>query len=381
MSREHGEEKNMKRTRLLLMGLVAALLLIAVVNAGQLALLNPIVEEKMAEAKEAARPAELKLTTITTSCSNCFPIEDVTDRIKTGNVNIVSERALQSTEPEAKNLILKHGIARLPTVVAEGELEKAGFLLSFMEEGNDAFIFSDVLAPYVDAASGNVKGSVAAILLAKDTCEKCTDPEPLLTQFAQAGVAIGQQDRIDADSAEGKELIARYGIEKLPALILDQELNEYPEIAQAWKLAGSIEEDGSFVQREVEPPYYSIPDRKVKGFVDVIYLSDSSCEECYDPKEVHSQILSRMGIAKGSEEVIDAVSAKGKELVERYEIAKLPTLLLSGDVEEYPLLIASWKQVGKVANDSTYVFEAVEFAGLPYMDAATGKVTQPSQQP
>ena len=183
---------------------------------------------------------------------------------------------------------------------------------------------------------------------------------------------------MEKDSKEGQGLIKKYTLERLPTLILSKDLDVYGiEIIKAMNQVGSVEEDGSYITRDIALPYLDLNANKVIGLVSMTVLVDDSCSECYDPDEFHKPILQRMGVVFKDEERVDISSSKGKALVEKYNIQKVPTVILEGDVEEYPALVNAWIEVGTVESDGTYIFRKVEVAQRVYNDLTKGKIIDP----
>ena len=101
--------------------------------------------EKIGEAEEIAReflrPADLKVTKILLSdCEECFDIEAALENIKKQNVNITEEKTIYADEKEAKELISKYGIEKIPAIILSGEINKTEQLKSFFDNIGD---FSD----------------------------------------------------------------------------------------------------------------------------------------------------------------------------------------------------------------------------------------------
>jgi len=96
--------------------------------------------------------------------------------------------------------------------------------------------------------------------------------------------------------------------------------------------------------------------------VDVTYLTDETCEGCYDVR-VHRTILSRLGIQFGRESVIDAASGDGMTLIDLYNISKIPTIILSPEAEDYDAFVSVWGGVGTKEDDGYYIFRAVDKLG------------------
>lgn len=334
-------------------------------------------DEKLAEAREEARPGIVELLTITTkSCGDCYDINPVVSVIESTGVNVTSKRTIDQSSAEAQSLVQKYGIEKLPTVIVTGEIDKTRALaLKFNdigEEIQDAYVFTKLEPPFVQTSTGKVRGRVTLIQLTKE-CENCAGLGSFIDQLTTAGLKIEKQRQVDVDSEEGIALVAMYEIEKVPTLILDKEAEVYANIQQSWIQIGSVENNGAHVLRELTPPYFSIPEDRVIGLVTITFLTDKTCTECYDPARFHTPILQRMGLNYVIEEVLDIADAEGASLVELYNIEKVPTFVLTGDVDAYPVLVNALKPVGSVETDGAYVFRKVELS-RPYKDLEANEI-------
>ncbi len=357
--------------------LAIVLVLFALYNIFQISSFNSLFEQKLIDAKEAARPAEIEAVIIKDSrCEDCFDIVPIIDSIKGANVNITKEVSLELDSDNAKKIIDKYNIEKVPTILLVGEIEKTG--IRDMEEINNALVFTKLSPPYTDAKSNKILGRVSSVIIKDSSCDKCSDLDLSLNGIKQAGVVIVSEKVLEKGSKEGQELIKKYSIEKLPTLILSSDLEVYSsEITSAWDQIGSIESDGSYITREIVPPYVDLSTNKVVGLVSMTILVDKSCNECYDPNTFHKPILQRMGVVFDEEKSVDISSSKGKSLIEKYSIEKIPTVVLTGDVETYPALVRAWTDVGTAEDDGTYVFRKVEVAQQAYKDLSTDKVVSP----
>ena len=348
-----------------------ALVLIALYNSIQMSSLNNLFEQKDIEAKENARPAELKLIIIKDSnCNNCFDISTIVDSIKNNNVKINDEETLDLKSNKAQALINKYGIEKIPTTILSGEIDKINF--DNLEKRENILLFTKLTPPYTNTQNNQIVGIVSATILKDSSCDKCADMSSILTALKGSGVTIVSERVIEKDSKDGKELINKYSLEKIPTLIISKELSYYG-LDQNWNSLGTIEKDGTYITRTPNPPYLNLITNKVEGLVSVTYLSDNSCSDCYDPQELHKPVLQNMGLVF-SEEKIDISSDLGKQLIEDYSIEKIPTIIIKGDADKYPILAQAWNDVGTVESDGTYVFRLVEFAQKPYKDLNTNEV-------
>lgn len=212
---------------------------------------NTIANQKLAVAAEAKRPATLDLTLITDdTCQDCFNINLVASSIAKENVKIKSQKTVDRASDEGKQLIAKYSIKKLPTLLAQGELDKDANLAQFFTKtGNineDTFVFRQVGGPFVDADTGKVKGRVTLTLIPDITCAECydvTQHELVLQQFG-----INTVGKIaDVKSAAGQALINKYGIKMVPAFVITGDTNEYPSLKTVWPEVGVIASDGAYV--------------------------------------------------------------------------------------------------------------------------------------
>ena len=182
------------------------------------------------------------------------------------------------------------------------------------------------------------------------------------------------------DSNEGNELIKKYNIGFVPTIILSKDAELYSIMQQAWLQIGSKEEDGYYVLRLISPPFINLTTNELKGIVDISYLTDKSCLECYDVNQ-HKEILANQqgfAVSFDKEEVYDINDAKGKELIAKYNITQVPTIILSDEISVYPssrLL----NQFFSIEKDGQYVFRRAQVLGT-YKDLTTNQVIKVQQE-
>ena len=357
--------------------LAVAIVLFSLYNILQISSFNSLFDQKLSEAKEEARPAKIQLITIKNSnCEDCFDILPIIENIKSSNVDITEEEELDISLGDAKELLNKYNIEKVPTVLVFGEIEKAK--LNNLESREDALVFTSLEPPYTDMKSNKIIGQVSSIIIEDSSCDKCSDLNLILDQLKKIGVKITSEKTYQKDSKEGKALIEKYSLKISPTLILSKDFEEYgEELTGTWKQIGSIEQDGSYVTRLISPPYLNLSSNKIVGLVSLTILKDKSCTDCYDPEKFHKPIIQRMGVVLEKEETLDISDSKGKELIDKYKIVAVPTIILKGDIETYPVLVNAWKPVGTKETDGTYVFRKVDVAGQKYKDLATNKIIDP----
>lgn len=333
---------------------------------------------KNAEAlKESQKPAKIEITAIRNSkCPDCFDISALREYAKSAKANITKEAVLEFGSGEANEFISKYRIERVPTVIITGEISKLN--LQGFGESNGALL-PQVLPPYTNAQTGEIVGRVTLYLVKDESCEKCNDLTILVRQLKQAGVKTVAERNLNPSSAEGKGMIEKYGIDFVPTLILSKDAGAYRLIQEAWLQIGTRENDGNYVLRTVNPPYINLTTGKLRGIVNAVYLADRSCTECYDVS-VHKEILTSpqsFSIPFENEEAVDMADAKGKALIEKYNITQVPTIILSDEISAYPSS-QSLRQFFSVEKDGYYVFRTAQALGA-YKDLTANEVVRPQQ--
>lgn len=360
------------------------LVIIVMYNAFTVLSSNILADKKITEAIELARPGELEIISISFSgCDTCYDVNPVLLQIKNLDVNVTSEKIFSYDSAEAQSLITEYGITRLPTLIVTGEIDKSkSFQSSFNNYGEkieEAMVVTKQVPPYYNVDEQRVVGLVSLTLLEDSSCEYCVSLNPIITSLKQVGIEITEEKTVDISSPEGQALVNKYDIEKAPALILDSEASYYEGFQETWLALGKIEEN-MFIQTNVNPPYMDIVSGEEKGVVHFTYLDDETCENCYDPG-IHVNILSRFGISPASERTVDVNDDEGQQLIEKYNIKNIPTVILSEGVEEYPVLINVWSQVGNIDDDGSFVFVNLDAMGkVIYKDLEAGVlVNDPNQ--
>jgi len=367
-----------KKKSNLIFVLTIVLGLLMVINLFYTYTINKEIKLKTAELKEEAKPADLQLISIIDpSCKDCFDLSPVIETIKGYNINISKEYLLNLDDDRAKKIIEDYGIEKIPTILLSGEINKSKPLFAKWNElgivKNNAMILTNINPPYTDAKTSKIIGHVTVTQLIESSCKKCTDLEPIIEQIKLIGVSIANSKKVETKSDEGKKLIAKYEIKKIPSLIFSGDLSVYDQIVQSWTKIGVVAPDGSYILKEINPPYLNLSDNKLKGIVDLTNIVDKSCDKCYNTSQ-HQAILKRYGMAIENIKNLDISTKEGKDLINKYNITLVPTIILSKDAKEYASFISVWRQVGTVENDGTYIFRNLKAMGAPYKDLSTGTV-------
>src|SRR3989344_2180439 len=341
---------------------------------------------KVAEAKiimeKELRPAELELVKIVSeNCDNCFDIEEAIEELKSQNVNITKEEFFLDNSVEGKELISKYNIKKLPTMIINGEINKSEQLANYFEQKGEIkegkFIFTALAPPYLDPLANEIRGLVNIKHIIDYSCEECVDLTPISSALERQGMFIQDERFIEYNSNEGQQLINQFSIKEVPAVLISEEVDYYPEIKDALLQSGATKKEGFYAVHSTIPPYRNLSQNKIIGLVDVNYLTKNDCPVCYDVS-VNRNILLRFGLTLNKENTHDINSPEGKQLVQKYNIKKVPIIILSPDAKYYHSLEQVWTSVGTIENDGWFVMRNPEAIGT-YWDLENGGVVQTQQ--
>lgn len=210
------------------------------------------------------------------------------------------------------------------------------------------------------------KAKLQVITVAPANCEKCV----LLTEF----VANLKSSDLDLDvsdkivtlgiDAQAQELVTKYSIGKLPALVLLPDANALEQLSGPWEGFGTIEPDNALILREVPLPYWDVSAQKIRGLVSLLTIEAADCPEC--AIQLTSELLRQTGVSGinqgqgvfvDSESTVSSDSADGQRLITQYVITKLPAVLLSADIADYPdfFSVLEQQKLGSLESDGTWV--------------------------
>ena len=214
-------------------------------------------------------------------------------------------------------------------------------------------------------------------VLSAPACTECVDMNELLTPLRNTEkVHIGKEETIEYTSDKGAELVKKYAVMRVPTILVKGDTAKLFDVASFVQNLGTQAEDGTLVITNVPAPYVDVASGAVKGKFTATYLTDKVCKTCYDPA-LHSRALAGLAMKPTEEKFVDKNDAAGKRLIAQYAIMSTPTVLLSGDLAEYPRFTQVWPTVGTVEKDGTHVFrQGQELMGV-YHDLKTGKIVTP----
>ncbi len=362
---------------------LVVLILFGIFNIYQLYSTKSAIENQINTQIEKAKPAQISLTIIDINkkdCPKCLNITKVvkliTDSKKTNVTKFVTKN-FKDSDIQSKISELK--IDKFPALIIEGNINQSNYLVKNIEKitkkiNNEVYVFTSIEAPYLNN-NGKVIGKVNLIGLYNKDCLDCPNIDLLLEGVNRTNIYLNDIQKVDINNDEGKTITKKYNINKVPTLLFSNELKNYNSIVNNWeKGVGSIESDGTYVLRKINPIYFSVKENRVVGKIKLSILSNPNCKNCFNGSEVYPAIISKLGIVNFNKVLIDTTSKEGKNLTLKYNLEKFPMMIIEGDTDIYPNLKQVWDQVGTIENGK-YIFKNVELLQAPYFDVTKGEIT------
>jgi len=188
-------------------------------------------------------------------CSNCFDGNDIIKMIDTSHDITYKSRTLLYGGALSKKNIEMYDIKNLPAVIVSGDIKNQGVLSAWNalsgKKVNGNIVIENLL-PYYDLKSNSVKGIVNIVLLKDKTCTDCFDENGYLGVLKRFGVFVNEVKTYDINSKEGKTLVKKYSITKVPMFILSSSAGDYPALVSSWNQVGTISQNGKYIFRAVQ---------------------------------------------------------------------------------------------------------------------------------
>ncbi len=287
-------------------------------------------------------------------CTQCKSYDAQVAQIKTSAAGVAfTEKSLDGTTKEAKDIAAQYGVTRAPAVIMTGAVDKVSAPLGWTSK--NGAITSPVMAPpYISIATGKVAGLVNSVIVNTPACTQCTDLTQFTTALKQNGVILANEKVIDSTTQEGKTYIAKYGAKTTPFLVLSEGFGAYDTLAAEWSNVGSMVGNEYLMDIKL-PPYYDLEGEKVRGLVSMTLIADKVCTDCSD-LSVYKNIFEQTGIKIDQYSALDISDTGASDLAKKYNVNKLPTFILTGDIEAYGPEFIKSIQTGGTIDLGAFVF-------------------------
>lgn len=258
------EEKENKKSPGVLKGVIlgggAALLILAIIAGGIFFLLKkdnqPEAGQPAADQTDVPQAA-LRITVVTKKdCPDCWDVNLFLDALRQNNIKEEGLETIYVDDGATQSIIDKYKITKVPTVLIAGELDKNPTLASAWpvlgEVIDGVFVFRDILPPYLDLATGEVRGKFTLTYLIDQSCQECYDYQDHLLALNNLGMNPTDVKTVDISSDEGKALVEKYDINLVPTIIMSGDLSVYSYLNQVWSSVGETAEDGAYIFTKLE---------------------------------------------------------------------------------------------------------------------------------
>lgn len=184
-------------------------------------------------------------------CQNLMPfVQQLSSQVKVGSL-----RTVDYDEADGKAIANNYKMARLPGILVSRDISEYPIGTQLAQLGTlkqDGIIALGANAPYLNISTGQVSGLTTLIILNDSSCKECYEPKsrhiPVLAGY---GVYVKDTKIVDASSAEGKALIAKYSISSVPTILIKGDISPYAQFQQIWKVVGTTETDGTYIFRNM----------------------------------------------------------------------------------------------------------------------------------
>lgn len=219
------------------------------------------------------------------------------------------------------------------------------------------------------------------VIEAPPSCDHCFDVEQYLVALDETINMVVENDGVgNGMGADGFPFVPQ----RLPALAFNGTLAEYTALLDGWDIIGNITNitgtaryDGTwYILPVAHPPYYDTISGTTRGLVTVTYITANTCDDCYDPYTLRGFINSSH-IIVGKERAFDIASPEGRAVAARYNITRVPTIIMDEEAGLYPNLLPGWLVVGTVEDDGAYVLRNLERLSVVHYDIVSKRVMNP----
>ena len=187
-------------------------------------------------------------------CEECYDMNSFITAVSS-LISISTEETISLDD--ASELLTEYNLTEVPAVIFSGDLDLYPEIVTKLEAlgtyvGKDLVLTAKLNPPYWDLTEEEIKGLVSVTYLTDDSCKDCYNVNIHKTVLINYGIFIADETTLDISSNGGQKLLKDYSITKVPTIIVSKELADYSTITKVWEQVGTVEEDGSYIFRELD---------------------------------------------------------------------------------------------------------------------------------
>lgn len=203
------------------------------------------------------------------------------------------------------------------------------------------------------------------ITIFKNTkCVKCIQLDDYLKVYKKAGVKFWDISTLEYNSSDYNSNINNYNIKKLPFVVFSKELNSYKTISNSWDNTFWYKNNKwEYIPTDIIPPYFDLQSWEVKWLIDIIYIWDKECRECYTIND-SIKIFKQFWLKFNKKATLNIDDKEALELIKKYEINTFPTVLLSSNMELYKNFTYFFQNFWTKELDNKYILRDASKIGL-----------------
>jgi hypothetical protein len=186
------------------------------------------------------------------SCTECAGVDFFLQQMEDQGVDL---EILHLSVENATDIITKHDITHVPVVIFSNNLKKYSNIHTVWHNygtiaNSGEYVFRYVNPLFTDL-DGTIRGYLDVTYITDDSCTACYDVNIHKEVFEQSGLHVRTEKIVDINSPLGFTLQRKYDLQYVPTIIISKELSVYPRRLLRWDRVGSIEDDGSYVFRNL----------------------------------------------------------------------------------------------------------------------------------
>lgn len=210
------------------------------------------------DVKTKQKSGQVKIVEIRAdSCSECASLERLKKTFDEVGISIRDYKVVEESSEIGKKLINENSIEVLPSILLSKEISDYwwlfGQLKGSLKETKDYFVLASPSPPNKNIKTGKISGLVKVKYIEDSKCLNCTKAKDISASIKSMGIYFDSETSIELNSDAGKALVKKYNLTFVPTIILSKEIKDYPQFRAVLSTAGTVESDGSFILRKLDP--------------------------------------------------------------------------------------------------------------------------------